>query len=153
MNLQAQNSESISIFEKRPKDFTHSIEIVAAYVKVQERLLFMKYTANKGSFWSVPGGKIENGETAFEALKRELKEETGIEILNTTEIKPLNKLYIVKPGINYISYPFQILLKNFPSVIISDEHDDFVWKKPLDAVQNYPILPGAKEALIYHTGD
>lgn len=34
---------------------------------------------NKG-FWSFPGGRVELGETILEATRREVKEETGIEI-------------------------------------------------------------------------
>jgi 8-oxo-dGTP diphosphatase len=34
---------------------------------------------NKG-FWSFPGGRIELGETIFQAVTREVREETGIEI-------------------------------------------------------------------------
>ena len=40
-------------------------------------------------YWEVPGGKIEKGETVFEALKRELKEELGIEILDSQELTVL----------------------------------------------------------------
>jgi mutator protein MutT len=39
-------------------------------------------------FWCFPGGKVEQGETIPEALKRELKEETNI------EIEPGNILFI-----------------------------------------------------------
>ena len=34
---------------------------------------------NKG-FWSFPGGRVELGETILEAVRREVREETGIEI-------------------------------------------------------------------------
>lgn len=35
--------------------------------------------------WTMPGGKVEQGETLFNAAKRELKEETGL-IANTLEL-------------------------------------------------------------------
>ncbi len=43
--------------------------------------------------WEVPGGKIEKGESVFEALKRELREELGIEIQSSTELTILEHDY------------------------------------------------------------
>lgn len=47
-----------------------------------------------GNFWSLPGGKVEEGETIFEAAIREAKEETGI------KIKPKRLLYVSQRFIN-----------------------------------------------------
>lgn len=42
-------------------------------------LLVRRMRAPSAGLWSLPGGKIEGGESPREAARRELKEETGIE--------------------------------------------------------------------------
>ena len=44
-------------------------------------------------YWEVPGGKIEKEESVFEALKRELWEELGIEIESSEELTVLEHDY------------------------------------------------------------
>ena len=43
--------------------------------------LLLKRISNLGEFWQPDTGGLEEGETKIEALKREIKEETGIKNL------------------------------------------------------------------------
>jgi 8-oxo-dGTP diphosphatase len=55
---------------------------VGAVVIEDERLLLIKRDRPPGlGKWSVPGGRVEGGETLAEAVVREVAEETGLEVL------------------------------------------------------------------------
>ena len=59
------------------------LQIATAIVRSGDELL-MVLQAGPGEepFWSVPGGRVEPGEFAHEAVIREVKEETGITVLD-----------------------------------------------------------------------
>ena len=61
----------------------------------KNEVLFEKRSDN--GMWCVPGGAIELGETLEQALKREVKEETSLDIFNP-------KLFDVKAGVHMV-YP------------------------------------------------
>ncbi len=54
-------------------------EVVGAAICVQGRVLAARRIRPAGR-WELPGGKVENGESAEAALLREVREELGVEV-------------------------------------------------------------------------
>ena len=64
------------------------IRVVAAVIQNQNRVLIAQRPKHKrhGGLWEFPGGKIQQGESVFEAVKRELDEELRVEVTSTGQI-------------------------------------------------------------------
>jgi len=64
------------------------------------RILLVKHVPERGGFWQgkwiCPGGKLEFGETIEEGIKREVREETQLEIELISPLLPFDR--IVKAG-------------------------------------------------------
>ena len=67
---------------------TEHVVVVTGIVKFKDKFLILKRNSKMEMHpdkWSFPGGKVIAGENLFQSLKREIKEETGIEIENFKE--------------------------------------------------------------------
>lgn len=53
---------------------------VTGVVVENDRILLLNQDTDSGRSFSLPGGKLEEGETLAEALVREMKEETGLDV-------------------------------------------------------------------------
>jgi ADP-ribose pyrophosphatase YjhB (NUDIX family) len=53
---------------------------VTGVVIEDDRILVLDQDTGTGRAWSLPGGKVEDGETLAEALVREMREETGLQV-------------------------------------------------------------------------
>jgi len=90
-------------------------------------------------YWEVPGGKIEPGETVFEALKRELQEELGIEILGSEALTVLEHDYPHAYVRLHVS-----VIRHWVGVPQGCEGQSLSWQLLSDAVPSVePLLPAA----------
>ena len=81
--------------------------------------------------WSFPGGHIGSNETIKESLKREVKEETNleIEIISPIHAEVIKDTYTIIFSASYIS----------GEIILSKEHKDYKWVK-IDEMKDLNLL-------------
>ena len=95
---------------------------VEALVVMDEALLFLKRNNQpaKGEWW-FPGGRIRKGESLEEALRREVKEETGLEV---SSYKLINVYSRVFPERHDITIAYLCKCKK-GKVKLNNEHSEY----------------------------
>ncbi len=90
--------------------------------------------------WTIPGGKVNKGESIEETAKREIKEETSLEISNLKFISLKNSLdYKFFPkGKHYVLLNF-IAKEDGGKIKKSREVSDYIWINPHEALKRKDI--------------
>ena len=136
------------------------VPAVAAVMVRDGKLLLIKrgVEPSKGK-WSVPGGRVEWGETLIEAVKREVREETGLEI-EVGKVAGVFDLIIKPPNANHITLnPQRSTLNVYHYVLIDylaravggtlapgDDASDARWV-PISSLDEYELTEHLRERL------
>ena len=101
------------------------IDVVAGVIRDGEGRYAMIHHM-KENLWFFPGGKVEKGECRIAALKRELKEEIGVEAEEKHYLGAIKIIHLGKP---YRVHRFEVTTSDTPSVQESEKHNALVWVK------------------------
>jgi 8-oxo-dGTP diphosphatase len=122
---------------------------VAAVVVDDERLLLVRRGHGRAAgSWSVPGGRVEEGETLAEAVTRELLEETGLEGV-CGPFMGLVELVAEGDDDHVVILDFEVTLLEAGEPQAGDDVADARWVDLVD-VAEYRLAPGLAEFLHDH---
>ncbi len=113
---------------------------VGAVVVKDGRVLIIKraHEPRKGE-WSLPGGHVELGETLVEATRREIKEETGLEVEVGPLIELFDRVHRVDDRVRYHFVIADYLCTCVGGALCAgDDAEDACWASP-DALEAYGI--------------
>ena len=104
------------------------IPSVEAIISKGNSLLFLRRQNSpaKGQWW-FPGGKIRKGETLGEALYREVKEETGLEVIKSKLVNVYSRIFDERHDIA-IAY---LCNCKGDKIILNNEHSEYKYFKSL----------------------
>jgi 8-oxo-dGTP diphosphatase len=130
------------------------LKVTAAVIEKDGKILIAKRKKGDlhGGRWEFPGGKIDSGETPEECLRRELKEELGIEAEIGDFICASNFKYMLVP-LELLVYKASHISGQFQAL----DHDELRWVEPSD-LNKYDFVKADVTVVnklmkdIYHVG-
>lgn len=112
-------------------------KVALAYIfDAQDRVLIAKRPQRKhmGGFWEFPGGKLEQGESPFQAIQREILEELAIEVVGTTVLAS----FALRDGDELAFFP--VVCQWLRGDIVLLEHDEYSFVA-LENLTHFDLAP------------
>jgi colanic acid biosynthesis protein WcaH len=113
------------------------IASVEAVITRDKGLLFLRREnpPAKGEWW-LPGGRIRKGESLERALRREVKEETGLEVTSSQLVNVYSRVFPERHDITIV-YLCKCTKGN---VKLNDEHSEYCFFKTIPAGLHQHLL-------------
>ena len=120
---------------------------VGAVVVEDGRLLLVRRGREPGrGAWSIPGGRVDRGETLGRAVERELAEETGLRGRCLTLLGWAERL---SPDHHFVILDFLVEVGAAVPPVAGDDADEVAWV-PLAEVERRPLVEGLGAFLRAH---
>ncbi len=121
----------------------YPVVTVGALVFNQKKECLLILTDKWNYTFAIPGGKIDKDETSTDALLRELQEETGLRLKETSlfmvqDCIQSDEFYVPDSHFIFLNY---IAHTDNPYVVLNDEAQSFLWVDPKEALHlnlNHP---------------
>lgn len=114
------------------------MHIAAAIVRQGDTLLMVRHGATgEDPYWSIPGGAAQEGELVTEALAREIKEETGLELVDPGRVafivqidnrRPVQLHESRGPGSGYLATVWTFEAAAFRGEVLPADPDELVFE-------------------------
>ena len=125
---------------------TPQVAVGAIVVDGDRLLLVRRGHGPAAGEWSVPGGKVEPGETLAEAVVRELREETGLEGVCGPLLGWVERL---DDEFHYVILDFEVTLVGDDQAVAGDDAAEVAWVE-LHEVAERRLVDGLAEFLSDH---
>ena len=129
---------------KKPGKFLPVSDVVGCLFWAEGKILLLKRATEKSypGRWGLPGGKINEGESRLDAIIREVKEETGIN-LSSGRFQTHQTYYVVNPKESFVYTMYISRFEKIPGVNINRiEHVNYAWYRPEEALK-LKLMPDA----------
>jgi 8-oxo-dGTP diphosphatase len=107
-------------------------------------LLIRRGHAPSRGRWSLPGGRVEPGETAQQAVVREVAEETGLAVEVGALVGEVRR--VGPAGVTYQIQDFLVTVSGATTAVAGDDATKVAWV-PLDDVSGYRLSAGLLRTL------
>jgi 8-oxo-dGTP diphosphatase len=115
----------------------------AVAVEADRILLIRRGRGPAQGRWSVPGGRVELGETMPEAVVRELREETGLDGVCDELVGWVER---IGPQSHYVIFDFRVTIVDAGLPVAGDDAAEAAWV-PLSDVAGLALTEGLAEFL------
>jgi 8-oxo-dGTP diphosphatase len=122
------------------------VAVIGVVILDDNRILLLKRSPQRRTSpnkWQTPSGFLKEGESAEEAVLREVEEET---MLDGTITKSGKSFEILDEWARWIIIPFLIAVKSDKVVIDTNEHSQFKWIE-VDEISNFECVKGIDDDL------